>query len=289
MFKLLTKSNLHQTRRYGNIDAPAVSEETLEKYNGLYDQITAGADQINALVLGATPELRDIVLSHHHNLTTVDRDTKALAQKNQDMHYQNHLQETIVQQDWLTAKFEDNTFDVIIGDGVLTALNKSAHETLLTKIHDWLKPTGTLLLREGTVLHRRPRYAPSVHIHEYRTGQYNIFDLFFGLRLYNSHFTAIDRESRKTYLNVFHEKINDYFNNGLLSEREREALDSLAEELEHTLLLKEDLEDLLKTFFFPKEIVHDIGSGHLSPWYFFLLQPNDDIELPEHVPNHRSS
>lgn len=287
MFTATNTKALQRTHRFGKVDAPAVSEETLEKYHDLYTRATEGADDPHTLVLGATPELRDIVLSQGHALTTVDRDADALKEKTAQMHYQLDPNETVVISDWLTMALPGNSIDVIIGDGVLTALDQAAQKQLLEKLHNILKPTGTLILREGSVLHSRPRYAPSVHIHEYRTGQYNIFDLFFGLRLYNQGFKSIDTQTRKTYLKEFQSKIEDYYEEGLLSIRERDELDSIAEELEQTLLYKGDLEDMLRVYFFPKEVIHDIGSGHLSPWYFFLLQPNDPIDLPDHVPAER--
>ncbi|MFA6387637.1 MAG: class I SAM-dependent methyltransferase [Patescibacteria group bacterium] len=274
---------LHHTQRYGKVDAPAVSEETLEKFNDLYNRSVAGADTINTLVLGATPELRDIVLSYQHKLTTVDHDAKTLQDKSQLMHYQNHPNETTIVSDWLTMNFPENTFDVILGDGALTALNKEDQTTLLDILHRILKPTGHLLLREGAVLHRRPRYAPSLHVNQYRAGQYNLFDLFFGLRLYNDNFKSIDVETRKTYLNDFKQKIDEYYKTGVLSGQERQQLYMIALELEHTLLHKEDLEALLKKAFFPKDVIHDIGSGHLSPWYFFLNEPTVVSDRPTGV------
>lgn len=284
MFDPKVQHPLHQTPRYGKIDVPAVSEETLERFHDLYNRSVEGAPNIQALVLGATPELRDIVLSYGHQLTTVDRDAKALAAKTKQMHYCDHPNERVIVSDWFNMQLPKNYFDVVLGDGVLTALSQDDQAKLLDILHTTLKPTGFLLLREGAVLHSRPRYAPSVHIHEYRSGQYNLFDLFFGLRLYNENFKAIDVKTRRTKLTEFTNKIDEYYDKGLLSEAERKQLLSIGDELEHTLLHKEDLEALLKRLFFPKDVIHDIGSGHLSPWYFFLTQPNSPIDLPKHVP-----
>ncbi len=283
MFNNSFVSKLHSSQRYGQVDAPAVSEGTLEKFNDLYNRSVEGAATVNTLVLGATPELRDIVLSYNHHLTVVDHDAKMIAAKTKLMHYQHHSNETIVISDWLTMHFSDNTFDVILGDGVLTALNQTDQKKLLDILHRILKPTGYLLLREGAVLHHRLRFTPAMHVHQYRSGQYNLFDLFFGLRLYNENFKSINVKTRKTYLKYFIQKIDHYAQQGVLSADERKQLYMVATELEHTLLHKEDLESLLKTVFFPKDVIHDIDSGHLSPWYFFLTQPTGSVALPSFV------
>lgn len=289
MFDPKKTKPLHQTKRYGKVDAPAVSEETLERFHDLYNRSVEGSTDIQALVLGATPELRDIVLSYGHHLTTIDRDAAAIEEKSKQMHYQHHPNEQVIVADWLTIHFPRDTFDVILGDGVLTSLTQAQQAELLDRLHEILKPTGYLLLREGAVIHSRPRYDPNVHIHEFRTGQYNVFDLFFGLRLYNRNFKSIDVKTRKTYLNDFAKKVDEYYQNGWLAERERTQLLSIGNELELTLLHKEDLEALLKRVFYPKDVIHDIGSGHLSPWYFFLTQRNDRIALPKHVPAQRTN
>ncbi len=288
MFDSPLNKRLQQTTRYGKADAPAASELTLEKFNQLYSGMVVGSETIHALVLGATPELRDIVLSHGHQLTTIDRDETALNEKSAQMHYKNHPNEHVIIADWLEIDLPKNSFDVILGDGVLTALPKDKHKQLLDNLHKILKPTGELLLREAAVLENRPRYAPSVHIHEFRTGQYTLFDLFFGLRLYNYHFDSIDEKTRKTYLNEFIAKTKTYVEQGLLSTKEQEQLEKIAEELEHTLLIKSDLETLIRSVFYSKSVSHDVGSGLLSPWHFFLSQPKDHIEFPEHVPTVRT-
>ncbi len=283
------KSKLQQTKRFGKVDVPAASELTLEKFNQLYSRMIEGAESIHALVLGATPELRDIVLENDHILTTVDHNEDAMHEKSEMMHFKYHPNETIVINDWMKLDFPDNTFDAILGDGVLTALSKDDQKTLLDNLHRMLKPTGHLLLREAAVIHNRPRYDPSVHVHEYRAGQYNVFDLFFGLRLYNHAFASIDVTTRKTYLNEFKQKLDEYVESGLLSVRERDQLRVVGEELEHTILHKEDLESLIRNTFHSRDIVHDVGSGFLSPWYFFLNQPAGQIELPDHVPTERQN
>ena len=72
-----------------------------------------------------------------------------------------------------------------------------------------------MLLRESTVYIDVPAMPLSVHVHEYRTGQYSLFDLFFGLRLHNQNFKAIDVGTRKTYLRNFNDKIKEYYDDGV--------------------------------------------------------------------------
>ena len=114
----------------------------LEQFHSLYNRSVEGADTIHALVLGATPELRDIVLSYGHTLTTIDRDAAAVEEKTSQMHYAHHPNEEIINEDWLTVHFPKANFDVVLGDGVLTTLDQNDQRVLLDHIHDWLKPTG---------------------------------------------------------------------------------------------------------------------------------------------------
>ena len=125
------------------MDAPAVSEETLEQFHSLYNRSVEGADTIHALVLGATPELRDIVLSYGHTLTTIDRDAAAVEEKTSQMHYAHHPNEEIINEDWLTVHFPKANFDVVLGDGVLTTWIKTTNVCCLTISMIGLNPLAT--------------------------------------------------------------------------------------------------------------------------------------------------
>lgn len=269
------KSLLQRNPRYGKAETPSADEITLEKYYDLYTRMTAGAEQIQALVLGATPELRDIVLSYHHYLTTVDKDWEALDEKTKLMHYKNSPHEKVMVKNWLEMDFSANSFDVILGDGVLTVLKPDDQKKLLKKLKKFLKPTGSLLLREEAKPVQNIQFTPDIIVNNYRAGNFNIFDLFFGLRLHNKNYKAVDPYSQKVRLKDFLEKLSLYKRQNILTEEEFNRLKNLAMELEHTLLSKTEIEELLHSHFSPREITHDIGSGHLSPWYFFLHQPRE--------------
>lgn len=269
------KSLLQINPRYGKAETPSADEITLEKYYDLYTRMTAGAEEIQALILGATPELRDIVLSYHHYLTTVDRSWEALDEKTRLMHYKNSSHEKLVVKDWLEMDFPANSFDAILGDGVLTVLKREDQKKLLKKLRKFLKPTGSLLLREEAKLAQNIKFTPDIIVNHFRAGNYNIFDLFFGLRLYNQNYKALDPYTQRARLKDFLEKLGLYQRQNIISKDELKQLKGLAEELEHTLLSKTEIEELLHSNFSPREITHDIGSGHLSPWYFFLHQPRE--------------
>lgn len=269
------KTKLQKNPRYGLAETPSANEITLEKYYDLYTRITVGAEKIEALVLGATPELRDIVLSYGHYLTTVDHDLKAIEEKTKLMHYARSPNEKVVAKNWLDMEFPANSFDVILGDGVLTVLKPDQQKKLLAKLKKFLKPTGSMLLREEAKSAKNINFTPDIIVNNYRAGHFNIFDLFFGLRLHNQAYKAIDPLTQRVRLKEFLEKLELYQRQNIISAEELNKLKGLAEELEHTLLSKTEIEELLHNHFSPREIIHDIGSGHLSPWYFFLHQPRD--------------
>jgi len=269
------KTLLQINPRYGKAETPSADEVTLEKYYDLYTRMTAGAEEIQALVLGATPELRDIVLSYGHYLTTVDKSWEALDAKTKLMHYKHSPHEKVVVKDWLAMDFPENFFDVILGDGVLTVLKPEEQKKLLSKLNKFLKPTGSLLLREEARPAQNIKFAPDIIVNNFRTGNYNLFDLFFGLRLHNQNYKAFDPYTQKVRLKDFLEKLGLYQRQNIITKDELKQLKGLAEELEHTLLSKTEIEELLHHHFSPREITHDIGSGHLSPWYFFLHQPRE--------------
>jgi len=69
-----------------------------------------------ALVLGDSPELRDLLASHKYYTTVVANDFDAIIAMNQLLEYKGDRQEKIVIMDWQDMDFADQAFDIIVSD-----------------------------------------------------------------------------------------------------------------------------------------------------------------------------
>jgi len=100
----------------------------------------------NVLLLGSTPELRDMLAKHDckvvvvdNNLSMIEGMVKYVKRKPKN--------EIWVKTDWLKAPLKEKYFDLVLGDFVLSNLPYTAHDQFLKRIKNWLKPNGSFITR----------------------------------------------------------------------------------------------------------------------------------------------
>ncbi len=99
------------------------------------------------LVLGATPELRDLLAKYQkaavvlldNSLNMVLAMTKLLKRKTNN--------ETFVIANWLKAPLKNKSFAAIVGDFIISNVSKRDLSKLLNNIKGWLKPNGYFVSR----------------------------------------------------------------------------------------------------------------------------------------------
>lgn len=98
------------------------------------------------LVMGSTPELRDLAQSYQAEVTLVDINwemTLALT----TLMKTKRPKEIWVRANWLEAPFPENYFDIILGDFTFENLPFAQHDTYFRNIHRWLKSEGRYISR----------------------------------------------------------------------------------------------------------------------------------------------
>lgn len=100
-----------------------------------------------ALILGATPELRDLVIKYNFESNACDINPNMLEAMDKLMKYKKHPKNKKIIANWLELKLSENTFDIILGHLVLEQiLSKKDLKKLLNKLKNLLKPTGFFLI-----------------------------------------------------------------------------------------------------------------------------------------------
>ena len=103
---------------------------------------------IKVLILGATPEIRDMFEEFKFSVEVICSDlslemyiamSSITSFKNQN--------EMFLLSDWNTMPLAQNSFDLILGDGFLTNVIPVLQHSLLSKLRKLLKPTGLLVHR----------------------------------------------------------------------------------------------------------------------------------------------
>ena len=103
----------------------------------------SGAKKV--LILGATPQLRDVCARLHLNTTCIDLQKEMLEGMRAFMKEKG--KEKLVQGDWLNLPFPEDSFDVILGDLVTDNIPYEDQPTFFKEIRRCLKPYGYWITR----------------------------------------------------------------------------------------------------------------------------------------------
>ena len=135
----------NQIDSWGVMPSPVrPSHEEIESYARLLENKNTG----NALILGSTPELRDLLAkrpsANVHLADFTCRMPLAMLKHTQNVDAE---KEIWVKANWLNLPFPEKFFDVILGDLALQQFTPELEGTFLQKISSLLKPEGIFILR----------------------------------------------------------------------------------------------------------------------------------------------
>lgn len=125
--------------------APILEEqEVYKKYAGF-----ASKSKIKkALILGVTPELRDIAIENNLESYAVDLSRNVADLYSSLMKNKNHPNDKVIIQNWLDMDFPDSSFGIVMADASFCNLpNIKSNEFLMKKLNKLLCSGGYVVLR----------------------------------------------------------------------------------------------------------------------------------------------
>ena len=124
------------------------SAENITLFKKLLDRTIKGVEKPKVLILGATPEIRDMLADYKNiEVTLADITIEMILAMNELVKKKNFSNEIWIKSDWLKMPLEKDYFDVIFGDYVISQLPKEVLDAFLSKIKSLLKPTGKFIAR----------------------------------------------------------------------------------------------------------------------------------------------
>lgn len=111
----------------------------------VYDSLMKEFAGKQLLILGATPEFRDLGAKHHYSVTCADVNPDMLQGMKQLMTHQNPT-EALVQCNWLNMPFSEE-FDVAFAEQSINIVPVAEFKTFLKNVHTALKPGGHLVMK----------------------------------------------------------------------------------------------------------------------------------------------
>lgn len=132
-----------------------ISPQELEKYREWLKKLKQKDTAQTALVLGATPELRDALNELGYKATIIDINMEMILALNSLMKTKNPA-EIIVRANWLDNPLQGGYYDIIAGDAVLPNVPWAQRDKLLSEVKRLLKPKGVFLTRAFCVPRKKP-------------------------------------------------------------------------------------------------------------------------------------
>lgn len=161
-----------------------------------------------ALILGATPELRDLALDLGFRTVCVDQNPVMISAMTSLMRHKNSFKEEKKARNWLLMNFPKSYFDVILEDAAFNQIfSKSDFNKLLVKLKNILKPEGIIFVREVVHLNKTPVIRKEkdwiLWFNKYKKGIINELDLYSMLK-YQSNINPFDSPSLADVMPLFY-------------------------------------------------------------------------------------
>lgn len=132
------------SRRWGEVASPlrpSIGDKRI------YEDLAGTTLQGTVLVLGATPEIRDLVAPCAAKVVLVDQSPAMLAKMSEKLLVANPLNEVWIKADWCKAPLARRSIDLVIGDMVWWVMSVEKQRVLCDAIAEFLKPEGRFVSR----------------------------------------------------------------------------------------------------------------------------------------------
>lgn len=234
------------------IAAPSAGAGIVARYEQLIDQAVGGRESFDAVVFGATPELRDMVLARNGRLTTVDQSEESIAKCNLSLKHQQDPRETIVMQNWLVTTIPDASADIVLGDGIFNNIPFEFYGDLFRQIVRVLREGGHSILREGVTAPSRTSQTIKEISAAYEKGGVHWFDALTDLRFYSDITESARGDGRYSYsFEKLYTALDQARASGLLSEKLFADLSRFRNTVSHTIPPYDVFRQVFSEFFEP--------------------------------------
>jgi hypothetical protein len=205
-------------------DGPRPSRQNVRDYEKLMLEVIKGRKNPKVLLLGATPEIRDMIARYPFiELTVADVNREMIDAMSHIMERKAKNEKHIVS-DWLELDFEDH-FDVAIADFIKGNLPYDKQFLLYRRISEALKPSGCLIERIFSNFEGVKPLDPDALVRRYsrkEVNRKNVSDLWNTLifqtteakKATDNIFDALERNIQLPNIKEYHRKMEEISERG---------------------------------------------------------------------------
>jgi len=244
------------------------SAKDLEVYKGLLKKYRNQESITKIMILGATPELRDLASRFYAQVTVIDANKQMIDAMTGLRRYA--TPENIIISRWqkLSLKTKQN---IVIGDTILNMLNRNDISRVIRKV------VAEVLAPNGYFWHRTAMYSPKKNvktmpvIKDWRNKKIDIGDVRWLIGMYSKYksynpLTQIDDKE------VFIDNIKKLYFEGLITKAEFNRFCRYDDKVKLTIFKKSEWEQLFSKAFKIKKIITPQGHLYSKDMPIFVCQ-----------------
>lgn len=216
--------------------APSACEGAIKIYKELIEKSIGNKKEFNVCVLGATPELRNMVLEKEGNLTSIDINSEMFDKVKPYIKYDNK-KEKIVIGDWLDNHLESDFYDIVLGDGVSNNISFEDQDKFFKEISRLINKDGYIILREVAINPKHAIRSIEEIDKDFINGKTHWFDALIDLYFYSDiSDNCYDKETYTSDLGILYKDIEQSYKQGRLSKRLFDAMWWFRSDIKHTFM-----------------------------------------------------
>lgn len=241
------KLEMRLKKRSEYLGSPSAGQGVLRQYKNFLKIVIGRKKHFKALVLGATPELCDLVIGNDGELTLCDASLEAILKSEKVMRF-NLDEAIIVKSNWLKCPLADSYYDIVLGDLVFLNISLKQQLFLAKEIMSLLKKDGYFITR-NIIQDKIKRYYQIEEIDSnFRNNKIHWFDAFMDL-LFCSSLTKKCLHGSVIYLDKFQRELDKIYHSGLITSRLYFELKKFQPVGTRTVLEKNKFEETLEKYF----------------------------------------
>jgi SAM-dependent methyltransferase len=261
-----------RTKRGPGTTSP--TPEELKVYEKFFRIAQGSKKKVKVLILGATPEMRDLSIRLGAETIAVDVSPRLLLALTNVMEYKDDFKNKFMIGDWLKAdKFlPKKSFDIVMADVSLANLPAKNNKDMLKVVNRLLKKDGYFITRN--IAYDLPKRLKTVDeiLRDFKkegnTPLGLVFELCLETELLKKGFNPKTKEYSWSTLGEVESHVKRH-----LDVKNRAYFENMAKHAKvHklTILSKKEFHDIVKKYFHIKDIavVKDIGHSRFAPIYF---------------------
>lgn len=202
-----------------------------------------------ALILGATPELRDLTIESGIESVAVDLSPKMMEKLSGLMDHEDHNLDKRIIKNWLKMNFPESFFGIIMGDAPFINLATKEQNLRLAKIcSKVLNSEGFLIMRQVVYSENNKGYKDVLKlIEDFRNKKINWAEFFGELRLNVFKDKIYNKKTFQYDAKEVYEIIEDLHSKGIINQEEQDLVNKFRN-------------DIINTFYPRKEFIEMIES-----------------------------